>query len=176
MRLYYSNSEIVGGQQNDPRISLGGNLSATPVANDFLGNLFDDISLNMERKGSTSVKGLFLVNELGVAVTDLSFYFDYLVDNKATFELAAVTTIGNELMEQIPNHRSTPFNGNFVVADGVANKVIIGDLAVGEAIGLWFKRIIPIIPVPTCEELKIAKDNLVVLEIEETVTCVLEWL
>lgn len=153
MRFFYSGAPDFLEVQGDPRISLGGNRSSTVVPNNSLSNVFDAISLTQERQGSELVRGLFLVNELGVDLQNLYAYFTYDTPNLATFEFAVVTTNG-ERMEQIGNSHSTPYVGTFVSADGVANKVlVIPTLLDGQVIGVWFKRVVVATPATACQVL-----------------------
>jgi hypothetical protein len=146
MKLYYTTPTAQDQIQTDPRLSLGGYKSASPVPNDAFDNLFTEISQFMLSKGNAETEyiGLILKNETAYNIQGLRFWFDYQADPYSQLQVAAVNltsdTNGVLKMEHVPTRNSKPLYADFYPANGVDNAVEIGDLEVGEMMGLWFCR------------------------------------
>lgn len=178
MRLFYSGADVVDNPQADPRISLGGFLSSTVVPNDFLGNLFDDISLYTLKKGAIYTKAVFLKNETGQVVNDLEAYFEQNISSEylAQFQIGASTALNNEQIEQIGNSRSVPYSVQFFSANGVANKVLLtNQIPIDGVIGIWIKRIIEATPSPECDVIFDDWKNKVSKEKEEVTELIFDY-
>ena len=145
MKIYYTGADSFNAVQKDKDKSLGGYLSQTQVPNDLIGNLFGDVSMYTIDKSLRETRALIVHNDSGGALVNFSIHFDKLTGSLGLFEVAAVllTLDGNgELyMEKIDNIRATPYVGDFVEADTVANKQLISaSLADGAYVGLWLRR------------------------------------
>jgi hypothetical protein len=73
-KLYYTGAKNSLGEQSNPQLSLGGHISSTEVTDDFLNNIFSDISLGDLTEGSHDTKVLALKNETGKKVSNLKIY------------------------------------------------------------------------------------------------------
>jgi hypothetical protein len=146
MKLYYTNPTAEEYPQSDPRLSLGGYKSASPVPNDSFDNLFGEISQFMLSKNIPEDEyiGLILKNETAYNIQGITLWFDYGNNAFSTFKVAAVNLTpdanGVLKMEHIPSRTSQPLYADFYEANGVGNAVEIGDLEVGEMVGLWIVR------------------------------------
>jgi len=90
-------------------------------------------------------RGFIFLNDSGSALTNFYIHFDKGVGALGTFEVAAVSitpnSAGEVFMESISNIRATPYAGDFVEADGVANKQLLSaSFASGDYIGIWLRR------------------------------------
>ncbi len=171
--LYYSGALEPNKIQQNIDLSLGGNISSSPIPNDFFNNLFSTISEKAIAEGRTETKGIFLKNETGATITTITLYTDSPVDTISKYEWAAVTVPDDESMEEIQNLQATPFVATFVEAEGVANKItLVGSLDDNKVIGIWVKRIVDIIPPVDCNDLQAYLDG---LNKDETIDVVIEW-
>jgi hypothetical protein len=148
MKLYYTTPTGQDVIQSDPRLSLGGYKSASPVPGNTFDNFFGEISQFLLSKEIAEPEyiGLIFKNESEYDIQGLILWFDYLTDVYSDITVAAVnlTLDANGLlkMEHIPSRNSQPLYADFYEADGQSNAVEIGDLEVGEMVGLWFCRIL----------------------------------
>jgi hypothetical protein len=141
MRLYYSGAKTKNGVQKDILKSVGGYLSCNSVPNDFMNNLFHDVSRNMTNKGDRDVIGIFLINQdlQQRDVTDVEVWFEG--DDAGQMEIAAVAVQDGCKMEKLENSKALPYFAEFHAPNGQANSVILtASLPYGSIIGLWFKR------------------------------------
>ena len=145
MRLYYTviqGDEVI---QVSSRFSLGGFKSQSRVPNSQIGNLFSDISNStVSSYNQNQYMGLVLINELTVPVINAKVWFVFPDKCYSLLRIAAVDMAadqnGNMQMEHIQTIYDKPLMADFVEADGEDNKVGIGDLAVGEKVGIWIER------------------------------------
>jgi hypothetical protein len=124
--------------QRKPEYSLGGFKSSTAIQNDVLGNMFSDVSQYTSEKASKEYVALVLKNELPIDVSDVSIWFTYPDNSVVKFEVAPVSYVTS--MEAVMNVNSQPFNATFYEANGIDNLINIGDIAIGNSVGLWFRR------------------------------------
>lgn len=76
--------------QNDPRMSLGGYVSSTPVPNGALNVLFDQISLLTLQNRPTECMAFALINGYDQPVSDVEIKIVGADDDVCQFEVAAV--------------------------------------------------------------------------------------
>jgi hypothetical protein len=146
MNLYYTSVTAQDAVQADPRLSLGGYKSASPVPNNSFDNLFGEITQFLLSKTIPEDEyiGVILKNETAAAVENLWLWFDYGTNPYSKILVAAVDLAADSAgvlkMEHIPNRISKPIYADFYEADGIENAVSLGNLAVGGMLGLWFCR------------------------------------
>ena len=179
IKLYYSNSKIYLTEQKNPSESLGNFPSSSVVPNNYMSNLFSMISQLTIENDTQEVIGVFLKNEEGVDISDLTLYFDYPENSQSKIEVAAVTpsqdSEGRHYIESIPNMNSLPYDATFYEADGVENKVNLGDLEADAYLGLWFKRTLNSGLIKTCDELYTDFENDSTPEEVEDISLVFGW-
>lgn len=178
LKFYFTGAEQFNETQRNPDKSLGGWRSSDELSNDFLNNLFSDISYESLRNFYTEVKGIMIFNDTASAMTNLRLYLNY--PDGLTFSkifIAPVTLNNQESMEKIGNFRSSPLAiDQFYDAVGLANEqTLIASLPAGEGIGLWLKREIledhPLVGV-NCEDIQSVYDG---LEKTENVQLIFTW-
>lgn len=146
MKLYYTSITGESQIQTDPRLSLGGYKSASPLPNDAFDNLFGEISQFMLSKDSLEDEFIALVlkNETGAEVDNLWLWFEYGASCYSKYLVAAVdmtTDVNGVLqMEHVPNRNSKPLYAKFHEASGVANAIEIGTIAIDGMVGIWLQR------------------------------------
>lgn len=144
MNLYYTAVSAPEAEQSSPGLSLGGFKSGSKVPNARFNNLFGDITATtVVNFNQNRFIGLVLKNETGAIVSNLKLWFTYPTKAYSVFRVAAVDMALNAnsqlQMEHVDNIFSKPLIGEFVEANGEANAVSLGELAIGEQIGLWIE-------------------------------------
>jgi hypothetical protein len=146
MKLYYTNPTTEEVVQSDPRLSLGGYKASSPVPNDSFDNLFGEISQFTLSKNvpEDEYVGLILKNETTYNIQGITLWFVYGDNPFSVFKIAAVNLTADTSkvlkMEHVPSRTSKPLYADFYEANGQGNAVEIGDLEVGEMVGLWISR------------------------------------
>jgi hypothetical protein len=145
MKLYYTSITGESQIQSDPRLSLGGYKSASPLPNNAFDNLFSEITQFMLSKTpEDEFIALVLKNETGVEVDNLWLWFEYPDGSYSKYLVAAVdmTADANGVlqMEHIPNRNSKPLYADFYEASGQVNAVEIGTVAIDGMVGIWIQR------------------------------------
>lgn len=145
MYLYHTVITENEAEQLTTALSLGGFKSSSRVVNSKNGNLFPDISnMTITNYNQNQYIGLVLKNETGVAQTNVEFWFEYPNKCYSNMKVAAVDMVldsNNFLqMEHISSINEKPLNAEFFEANGGTNKVLIGDLAINEQVGIWIER------------------------------------
>lgn len=145
MKLYYTVAAGYNVNQDNPVNSVGGYKSATPVSNDLLDSLFDELSLRTMNTTEAQYKAIVLVNESAEKATNIQLYFS-APEGQTTycnFMIAAVQMSkdfeGNPVMEKIQNMYAKPFHAQFFNAT-IQEPVGLGDLEPGQMLGLWLSR------------------------------------
>lgn len=140
MRFYYTTPVEEDYAQTRPDLSLGGFRSSNPAPNASPRNLFSDVSLYTIKTNRPEYIGLILKNETGTAMSAVDLWFVYPTDCQVKYEVAAVSLNADGQMEHINTPYQAPYFAEFHEADGEVNKVSLGAMGIGEAIGIWFKR------------------------------------
>ena len=179
MFFYYTGAPDLEQPQTQIQRSLGGFKSSTRVPNDVLNNLFSDLSSNDLSAGENQIIGLILKNEMGVSVSDVIIYCEPPADSNVKFFVSAVSVPSSGRIEQIANNDATPYFGQLLDMTGVMNaRTLVNELADGDAIGVWIRRVVEPSSVQTCDQLYAAylEDGLPSAEppIMPT-TIILEW-
>jgi hypothetical protein len=177
--LYYTGAAEPNQPQTQIQRSLGGYKSSTRIPNASLNSLFQGVGQRQSQEGDEQIIGVILTNESGATITNLSLYATVPVGSNTTFQVAAVTLIDSNRIEQIPNNQSTPYVGELVEMTTLANKrVLSASLANGASIGVWIRRTIPKQTAQTCDQLYDAYKASGLPSEDPTVeiaTMVLEW-
>ena len=143
MTLYYTTSAGYEEPQTVVAKSLGGYRSSNIVKNDDFSNLFGEISAYTIREGRDEYIALILQNTTGSPATAVSIWIDPFENSYVDFQIAALRTTvdaeNNPIMERVRTKNARPFAGDFVETS-TDNRLVIGDVAVNEEIGIWFRR------------------------------------
>lgn len=177
--FYYTGAAEVNQPQTQVQRSLGGYKSSTRVPNASLNSLFLGIGQKQRLEGDEQIIGLILTNESGATITNLTMYATVPNGSPVTFQVAAVTLIDNNRIEQIPNNQASPYIGTLVEMTTIANiRTLAASLDNGASIGVWIRRTVTAQAVQTCDQLY---DDYVANGLPpeeattETATMVLEW-
>jgi hypothetical protein len=117
LQLFYTGATAPGAAQLDAGRSLGGYVSATPLADDELNNLFGDITpLGMQYAGPETY-GLALRNLGPLDATGLKIGYVYPRKASVKLEVAAVAlyedSCGKPTMQPLTTRRSRPQGAEF---------------------------------------------------------------
>ena len=102
--------------QNDPRMSLGGYVSSTPVPNSALNALFDQVSLLTLQNRPTECMAFALINKNTQPAADVEIKIVGADDDLCQFEVAAVA-VKNLQMESLRSRYQLPIGVTFYNAD-----------------------------------------------------------
>lgn len=127
-----------GGSNADPAASLGGAISSTQVGS----NLFDDISTAEAAAGDTEYRAIFVknTNATDTAYSALFWIAANTIATSTEMQVALADEGVANTIETIANESTAPTGPTFDDAEDAANALAIGDLAPGEAHGIWLKR------------------------------------
>jgi len=127
LRLYYTGAEKAFESQVKPSLSLGGYFSSSMIPNDYLGNLFGDITKTTIERDTGEYIGVVLKNETGLNVEDVLITYEYGDEPQGKMEISAITpnidSCGDPFMESIPNRYSSPLSAAFSEANVAKAKV-----------------------------------------------------
>jgi hypothetical protein len=149
MKIYYTTSVGTDEEQKNAKLSLGGFRSSSVVPNLRIGNLFGDISEYTIQIDRDQYIALMIRNETEADITNLKLHFEYPIDDEdnnisdTLFKIGAVEpgdVDGEEYIERLQDFYSAPYSVDFHEADGIANQVLLGDLANNTSFGLFFCR------------------------------------
>ena len=167
LKFYYTVASAYDAQQDNPVNSVGGYKSSTPISNDLLDSVFDELSLKGMFDGQPQYKAIVIVNEGTEAITNLQLWFS-TPENQVTycnFTVAATQMSqdaeGNPIMERTENMYAKPYYSTFFPATE-EDKVSLGDLQPGESLGLWLCR------TPNKEVIKEDYDNVAEVDPERS--------
>lgn len=167
LKFYYTVASAYDAPQDVPVNSVGGYKSSTPISNDLLDSVFDELSLRGMADGQPQYKAIVLVNEGTEAVTNLQLWFSTPEDQVTycNFTVAATQMStdaeGNPIMERSPNMYSKPYYAQFFPATE-EEKASLGDLQPGGSIGIWLCR------TPNKEIIKKDYDNVAEVDQEKS--------
>ena len=132
-----------GASNNDPNASLGGAVSSTEVTDNTLNNLFDDISGDEHEAGDTEYRAIFVKN---AHATDTAYNVKIWIESNTTaaddsIQIGKESALGSPI-QTITNESTAPTGITFSTADGQSNAISIGNMAAGQVMGIWVKRIV----------------------------------
>jgi hypothetical protein len=180
MILYYTNSLKANQLQPIALRSVGGYVSSSPVPNDFLSNVFSEITqLSIQSNRSETIL-IALKNTTEKIADNIKIKFTLPEGVSIKLAIAATTPTvdkcGDFVFEKIANSSAKPFNATFQsVADG--DIFSLGSLAAGKVLGLWFSKTIDknATKSKTCAELDAAYLAHTQPETVETINAVISW-
>lgn len=148
MVLYYSGADRAAMAQNQPEKSLGGYISSSLIPNGIINAIFSTISKSVAEKQTRDTRLIVLTNTTGSICHDVKIYIEQTPDTVSNIKMAAVSpatdSCSNLFFELIPSADALPYQATLSLHNGVDNAIDVGDLAVGETIGIWLSReIIP---------------------------------
>jgi hypothetical protein len=141
---------LSGGDVNtDPNASLGGEISSTVIVNNALSNLFDSVSPAERAAGSTEYRCFYYMNEHPTETLTEAVVFILSQTPSATTSVeigldpegigdgssSGVATV-------IANETSAPSGVTFSSPSSAGSGLVVGDLAPGEGIAVWVKRVV----------------------------------
>lgn len=144
--FYYTGAQTFNGAQPSQRTSLGGLVSSSKVPNAQLSNLFLDVGLlsdvkyevkciAMKSTSDTTLQNIDLWFETNSDLFEMEVGSQWLGSNETDVELLTSTY---SLPMGIDFHKANVIDGPIQVGNPDAN----GDIAPGEIVILWLKRII----------------------------------
>ena len=147
IKLYYTTSsqQYFGNEtaQDKAKNSIGGFKSSSAVVNDFLGNLFGDVSIMAASNEQliSQYAMIVAVNESSETITNVKTWVEYLnkEDCQCILRLSAVDSYSDGSFERIPTKLSKPMYAEFREAE-IDNKIDLGDMSAGEKVGIWINR------------------------------------
>ncbi len=127
-----------GGSNSDPDAALGGAISSSQASS----NLIDDIGTAEAAAGESEYRALFVKN---TNATDTAYATKiWIASNTIATSTALQIALADEgvanTIETVANEGTAPTGPTFDDAEDEANALTIGDLAPGEAHGIWIKR------------------------------------
>ncbi len=127
-----------GGSNTDPDAALGGAISTAQASS----NLLDDIGTAEAAAGESEYRALFVKN---TNATDTAYATKiWIASNTIATSTALQIALADEgvanTIETVANEGTAPTGPTFDDAEDEANALTIGDLAPGEAHGIWIKR------------------------------------
>jgi hypothetical protein len=141
---------LSGGAVNIfPAASLGGIKSATPVMDDTLNNLFDDVTGAEHVAGDTNYRCIYVKNDSAETASNVRIYID-----TNTPAIDDTINIGKDLAgagdgattgvaDTIADEATAPDPAvTFTTAADYANAIVLGTLTAGQVIAVWIKRIV----------------------------------
>ena len=156
LKFYYTAAGL-NINQNKAHLSLGGFRSNLPVANGEFGAFFSDISMMAVKDNVKKYLCLMLVNE-GIKIAyDVCFHFVYPENNFLNLQIAVVEPVNvsgeGYYVARVENINAKPLYVEFVPANGVLNKVNLGDIEPGKMIGVWFESSLNLETINNSEDL-----------------------
>jgi hypothetical protein len=127
-----------GGSNADPDAALGGAISSSQASS----NLIDDIGTAEAAAGESEYRAFFVKN---TNVTDTAYAVKvWIASNTPATSTSVQIALADEgvanTVETIANEGTAPTGPVFDDAEDEANALSIGNLAPGEAHGVWIKR------------------------------------
>jgi len=92
IKFYYTNSS---GAQTDPSISIGGHISTSEIPDEYLNNLFTDVTLKDIGDKTKQCRCIALKNT-GPDIANLKLYYEYLPESQAKIEIGLAHTTASE--------------------------------------------------------------------------------
>jgi hypothetical protein len=129
-----------GGSNTDPAASLGGAISTSQVGS----NLIDDIGTAEAATGDTEYRAFFVknTNATDTAYACKIWIASNTVATATSLQIAVCDEGVANTIETVGNESTAPTGPTFDDAEDEANALTIGDLAAGEAFGIWVKRVV----------------------------------
>ena len=147
MRLFFTGALSFLGPQANPRLSLGGLISSSPVPNDSLNAIFGTISDYEASRGSKQTIGLVLRNESGSEITSGNIWYENNSVSPISNIRMSVVEIGTDpcgdlFIEQLQSTQASPTSASFSDNRGEVNAISIPTIPINGYVGVWIERTI----------------------------------
>lgn len=156
LKLYYTSASL-NSDQRKAQLSIGGFKSNLPVDNGGSGAFFSDISMMSVKENLKKYLCLMLVNEGDKIAYDVCIHFIYPENNFLNIQIAIVEPVNvsgeGYYVARVNNINEKPLYVEFTPADGVLNKVNIGDIEPGKMVGIWFESSLNLETIKNSEDL-----------------------
>ena len=156
LKFYYTSAGL-NSNQRKAQLSLGGFKSNLPVDNGEFGAFFSDISMMSVKENAKKYLCLMLVNESEKIAYDVCLHFIYPENNFLNLQIAVVEPVNvsgeGYYVARVNNINEKPLYVEFTPADGVLNKVNIGDIEPGKMVGVWFESSLNLETIKNSEDL-----------------------
>lgn len=139
---------LSGGAANtSPAASLGGAISTAGgglITTDTLNNVWDDVSGAESSSGDTEYRAIFVKNNHGsLTLTGAKIWISSNTTSADdTIEIALAGEGINNTIETVANESTAPTGETFSAPTTFAGGLSLGNLAAGQAHGIWIKRIV----------------------------------
>ena len=141
---------LSGGAGNtDPNASLGGAITTggglSVITTDTLNNVWDDVSGAESSSGDTEYRAIFIKNNHGtLTYTGAKVWVSTNTTSADdTVDIALADEGINNTIETIANESTAPVGPVFAgTAVSFATGLSLGNLAAGQAHGIWIKRVV----------------------------------
>lgn len=140
---------LSGGAANaSPDASLGGVMSATPIADSTNDNLFDDVSQSESTSGDTEYRCFYITNKNATdTLSDCGVYISAQTPSADTSVEIGLDPAGvgdgaaTGVATTIADEQTAPTGVTFSAAPvDAATALAVGNLGPGQAIAVWIKR------------------------------------
>lgn len=143
MRLYYTGATRFLDPQTNPRQSIGGYASSTPISFDGNGNIFGGIS--DDDSASRVVRGLMLRNDTPNTATQVRLWYnnkstDSVVNIRTAVVIPTPDDVMDVALERLANESDLPYDAVFTDNRGEGNFISIPDVPSGDYVGIWVER------------------------------------
>lgn len=139
---------LSGGTSNtDPNAALGGAISTAGgglITTDTLNNVWDNVSGAESSSGDTEYRAIFIKNNHGsLTLTGAKVWISSNTTSADdTIEIALAGEGINNTIETIANESTAPAGETFSAPTSFGTGLSLGNLAAGQAHGVWIKRIV----------------------------------
>jgi len=154
MQLFYTNSSKPGQSQPVSYLSLGNFISNSIPPNDFLNNLFGELSLNSIQSAKSECRILALYNETGATYTGLQAWIESddasssqegsedIAEYKIGYLVPTVNDCGEIQLELLSSPYAIPYNSTLVSAT-IGSPLSLPNIDSHMYLGIVIQRIIP---------------------------------
>lgn len=182
MKFYYTGSPKYNSIQWVPSLSLGGFVSSSELPNDFVNNIFSNVSELSKQNLRREAILIALKNTYNETIQNITFSFnvddfDQLISEfSIAFVKAKINNCDEIYFDQINDPQALPYL-TFEVISQTNYQFNIGNLVSGEVIGFWLVRKIikeKVQPLSN-DEVIYNYDNNIELNTEESFSIELDW-
>jgi hypothetical protein len=139
---------LSGGASNtDPNAALGGAISTQAgaiITTDTLNNVWDNVNGAESSSGDTEYRAIFVKNTHGtLTYTGAKIWISSNTTSADdTIEIALADEGINNTIETVGNESTAPTGPSFSAPTSFGTGLTLGNLAAGQAHGVWIKRIV----------------------------------
>lgn len=144
--IYYTGADGSGLIQNNSSKSLGGWISSSQVPNDFLNNLFSDISFDNIKNKDFIFRVLAFKNISNTNI-DFSVYTETPEDSAVKYEIGLIlNSIDSDCncpyFEQLQSEKSSPYFVTVRECELQENKITLTNVPQNNFVGIFIKQVI----------------------------------